>query len=910
MRGKVAVALALCLSVLGIAASGATAAGFGITSASLTLTGEAGAGPRAAGHPDLSMDTRFNVIERAGEKVLAGQLKSIELELPPGLYVDPGAVPTCSMEKLASAVFCNPASQVGVIRVDAAEPDPEGPAPLPIYSMTPSEGEPIALAVSVYGVVQKLRVSVRGEDGYAARITVSPINTGFAVAHAAAELWGVPQDPSHDGDRCLSILDPCEPWEEPARAFLTLPSRCEPLTASLRARSWEEPDAWDGRTFTSEPLTGCDALDFSPRITVRPTTDQADSPTGLDVEVLLPQGDDPEQPASAQARDTTILLPAGLTINPSFANGLEACTTAQIGLISASAGGPVRFDDEPPTCPSASRIGTATVTTALLREPMHGSIYLAEPDRNPFGAPLAAYVDFSGAGIEVKVPARLSPDPGTGRLTISLLDLPQLPFSALRMSIFGGPSAPLRTPPLCGGHETVVSLLPWSAPAAPAVSAADRFAISRTPAPGPCASKPAELPNRFAFRAGSAAAVAGVAAPFLVDLRREDGTAQLSRLDFSLPRGVVAKLAGVPSCPDAALAAADAHGGRAERERPSCPPAARVGAVEVAAGAGAAPYRLTGSVYLAGPHGGAPLSLAMVVPAVAGPFDLGVAVIRAAMRLDPESARISASSDSIPAVLEGIPLDLRAISLRLDRPGFVANPTSCEPMVVEGTAITALGAATPLSDRFQVGGCSRLPFAPELSLQLAGPTHRSAHPRLRATLRVPKRGANLARLALTLPATEYVDATRALAACSRVEYAARDCPPASRLGYARAWSPLLEEQLAGPVYLRASAGRLPDVVAALDGRVQLDLVGRVDAVRGRVRTTFATLPDLPFSKFKLTTFGGRRGLLVNNTELCRAKLRAPTSLFAHNGDAQRRAIRVATSCGSQGDSRGTGNGQD
>lgn len=892
-----AATLALCLGVGGSAVSGAAAAGFGISSASLTLGGEAGAAPQAGGHPDLTLDTHFEVVERAGEKVVAGQLKSFELDLPQGLYVDPGAVPTCSMEKLTSAVFCDPASQVGVVRIDLAEPDPEGPAPLPIYNMTPSGNEPIALGVAVFGVLQKLRVSVRGADGYAARITASPVNGGLAVARASAELWGVPQAASHDADRCVSVLDPCVPWEEPARAFLTLPSRCEPLTVRLRARSWEEPGAWDGRTLTSEPLSGCDRLDFSPRVVARPTADLADSPTGLDVEVLLPQGEDPEQPASPQVRDATILLPEGLTLNPAFANGLEACSPSRIGLIPAPAGDPVRFDDAPPACPSASRIGTATATTPLLGQPLRGSIYLAEPDRNPFGAPLAAYVDLAGAGLEVKLPARLSPDPGTGQLTISLRDLPQLPFAALRMSFFAGPAAALRTPPLCGDYETGVSLRPWSAPQGPATAAADRYAIARSPQPGPCASRQAELPSRFAFRAGSAAPLAGAAAPFLVDLRREDGTGQLSRLDFSPPAGVVAKLAGVATCPDAGLAAAGSAEGRAERERPSCPPASRVGEVEVAAGAGAAPYRLPGSVYLAGPHAGAPLSLALVVPAVAGPFDLGVAVIRVALRLDPESARISASSEPIPALLEGIPLDPRAISLRLDRPGFLANPTSCEPMAVEGTAFTALGAATPLSERFQVGGCSRLPFAPALSLRLAGPTHRSAHPRLRATLRMPPRGARLARLALTLPATELLDGTRALAACPRPQYAARDCPARSRIGYARAWSPLLEQQLAGPVYLRAAGGRLPEVAAALDGRVQLDLVGRVDAVRGRVRVTFATLPDLPFSKFRLTTFGGRRGLLVNNTQLCRARLRAATVLVAHNGDELRRASRVGTGCG-------------
>jgi hypothetical protein len=897
VRVRAAAVLALCLSVLGIAASGSAAAGFGISSASLTLKGEVGSGLQAGGHPDLSVDTTVNVVEGPSGKVVSGQLKSLELDLPPGLYINPGAVPSCSMEKLASTAFCDPASQVGVVRVDLAEP--EGPTPVPIYNMTPPEDEAIVLGASVFGVLQKLRVAVRGEDGYAPRITVSPVNAGLAVASVSAELWGFPQAAAHDADRCLSVLDPCVPLEGPARAFLTLPGRCEPLTMRLRARSWEEPDAWDARTLSSEPLTGCDSLDFSPQARARPTTDLADSPTGLDVEVRLPQSDDPESPAAAQSRDAKVQLPEGLVLNPSSANVLDACSPEQIGLLASGAGGGVRFDDDPPTCPDASRIGTASVTTPLLEAPLRGSVYLAQPHRNPYGSLLAAYVDFSGAGLEVKVPALLSADPDTGRLTISLKDLPQLPFEAFRMSFFGGSSAPLRSPSTCGSYATAFTLVPWSAPQGAAVSSSDRFEISRTPAPGPCASTPAALPDSLAFQAGSTAALAGAYRPFVVDLRREDATGQLTRLSFSPPSGVVAKLAGVAACPDGALAAARSRGGLREQESPSCPASSRVGWVGIAAGAGPTPLRLSGSVYLAGPYEGAPRSLATIVPAVAGPLDLGAVVIRTALRIDPQSARITASSDSIPAVLEGIPLDLRSISLRLDRPGFIGNPTSCEPMAVEGSAGSVSAASTALSSRFQVGGCSRLAFKPKLSLRLVGPTHRSAHPSLRATLRMPKRGANLARLALALPPTEYLDGTRARTACSRAEYAASDCPAGSRVGYARAWSPLLERPLSGPVYQRASDGTLPDVVASLDGGFHLDLVGQVDSTRGRVRATFATLPDVPFSKFRFTVFRGRRGLLVNNTELCRTARYAAASFVAQDGDSLTTRSRVAANCGSR-----------
>jgi hypothetical protein len=325
-----------------------------------------------------------------------------------------------------------------------------------------------------------------------------------------------------------------------------------------------------------------------------------------------------------------------------------------------------------------------------------------------------------------------------------------------------------------------------------------------------------------------------------------------------------------------------------------------VGTVAAGVGAGPTPFYVsTGKAYLAGPYGGAPLSLAIVAPAVAGPFDLGVVVVRTALQVSPESARITAAADSLPVALHGIPLDLRDVRVLLDRPNFTLNPTNCERLSFKGRATSVAGATAPLSERFQVGGCRGLGFKPRLSLSLKGDTKRGGHPALTATLVARRGDANIARAQVALSHAEFLDQAHIGTVCTRVQFAAGKCPAKSIYGHARAVTPLLDRPLAGPVYLRSSSHKLPDLVADLNGQIHIVLDGRIDSIGGGIRTTFERVPDAPVTKFVLSMQGGRAGLLENSTNLCASEHRADAKFLGQNGRTHSFSPVQQSSCGGQ-----------
>ncbi|HYG96769.1 MAG TPA: hypothetical protein VD741_06630, partial [Solirubrobacterales bacterium] len=316
----------------------------------------------------------------------------------------------------------------------------------------------------------------------------------------------------------------------------------------------------------------------------------------------------------------------------------------------------------------------------------------------------------------------------------------------------------------------------------------------------------------------------------------------------------------------------------------------------VGAGAGATPFHLSGPVWLTGPYKGAPLGLAVAIRAVAGPYDLGTVVVRQALHVDPTTAAVTAVSDPLPSILEGIPLRIRTVDVTIDRPGFTVNPTSCAERRIAGALSSTAGATHQAGVRFQVGDCASLGFGPKLSLRLKGGTKRAAHPRLQAVLRQPAGQANIDRVSVALPRSVFLEQAHIRTVCTRVQYAAGNCPAGSVYGYARAFSPLLDEPLQGPVYLRSSDNKLPDLVASLDGQIHIDLVGRIDSVRGGIRTTFERVPDAPVSRFVLQMKGGKKSLLVNSTNLCRGKHRAAVKMTGQNGKRRSSAPGLRTDC--------------
>jgi len=644
---------------------------------------------------------------------------------------------------------------------------------------------------------------------------------------------------------------------------------------------------------------GCDQLEFDPSLEARPTTNAADSPTGLSVDVHVPQASDQCDPgppidcplATAHLRDATVTLAEGLAVNPSSANGLGACSSAQAGLLTPIGSKPIHLSAAGAHCPDDSKIGTVEVETPLLDHPARGAVYVAKPYDNPFDSLLAIYIaiDDPQSGTHATLAGEVHADPAGGRLSSTISENPQLPVEDVKVHLFEGPHAPLRTPATCGAYATTARLTPWSAAnggGGRVANLSDPYEISRGPGRN-CAHSPAELPNSPDLDAGTVSPIAGRYSPLVVDLRREDGTQRFKTISLTPPPGLLAKLAGVEACPDAALAAAAARAGTAEQASPSCPRSSRVGTVYAAAGAGPSPYWAPGAAYLAGPYKGAPLSLAIVTPAVAGPFDLGTVVVRVALRVDPETTRITAVSDPLPEILQGIPLDVRAARVLLDRPQFTRNGTSCDPLVFSGLLISTLGQAAPLSERFQLGECARLAFKPKLSLRLKGGAERAENPKLIADLTAKEGEAGISAASVRLPRSAFLDQSHIRTICTRVQWAADACPKGAIYGRAWAKTPLLDYRLAGNVYLRSSSHKLPDLVVDLRGPasqpIRVDLVGRTDSLKGALRNSFEAVPDAPVSRFHLELFGGKRGLVINSRDVCARPYRASIVLRAHSG---------------------------
>jgi hypothetical protein len=862
-----------------------------------------------------------------------GDLKDIQVALPPGLVGNPTSVSRCTAQQFTTfhdkpvlgtgfaENECPDSSAVGIALLAEVEGSSGIRSSVPIYNMVPPPGIAAQLGFQIYSLPFYIDAEVETGSGGELQVvgTLHNVSQAKRVTAATVILWGTPVDQRHDPIRggCVDQIEDgpislgnCESSQSPPfKPFLRMPTNCSSANLFLTSfDNWTHPGQFFQEPTVSAAASGCAALSFDPTIPAfRPTSEIADSPTGLDVDVHLPQAlhEAPTESAEADLRDVIVSLPPGLLVNPSSANGLSSCSPAQIGL----------NQNQPPTCPASSRIGEVSVDTPLLDHPLPGDVFVATPYDNPFGTLLAIYitVDDPTSGVVVKLPAKVTPDPSTGQLTATVSEAPQVPFEDFKLKFFGGPNAALRSPATCGAYSTQTSLTPWSAPeSGGAVAASDNYSIVSAPAAGPCPTSPGAMPNAPAFEAGSLSNAAGAYSPFVVHLRRDDGTQELASVTVSPPPGLLGKLAGIPSCSEQALAVATAASGRHEQSSPSCPAASQVGTVSVAAGSGPSPYYVEGKAYLAGPYKAAPISLAVITPATAGPFDLGTVVVRAPLYLDEETSQVTVRSDQIPRVLDGIPLDVRSIDITLDRPNFTLNPTTCDPSSVSGAALSILGNPAALSNRFQVGGCAGLPYKPKLTLRLKGSVKRTANPALIATLTAKPGEANTAFAQVKLPKAAFLDNAHIGTICTRVQFAAgpgngAECPLASIYGRAEAITPLLGYPLKGTVFLRASDHPLPDLVVAFSGPayqpIHFALVGRTDSVHGALRNTFEAAPDVPVSKFRLELFGGKRGLIEMSSGFCRSP-RATVRLDGHNGKVfDTTSIAKASACPNRSNER-------
>jgi hypothetical protein len=590
-------------------------------------------------------------------------------------------------------------------------------------------------------------------------------------------------------------------------------------------------------------------------------------------------------------------------LNPSGAVGLQACTDAQFHK------GERVAENE---CPEASEIGNITIVTPVLSQALTGQIYVGEQQSSdPTSGDefrMLGEAKSEELGIVVRVVGNIAADPVTGQLTATLNEqevnpifgalpegLPQAPFEQVIIE-FGAGNPVLTSPPTCSPAETTSVMEPWSTPASTKEPSAS-FTLTESPTGGAC---PTTLgARRFTplYAAKSTDTQGGAYSPFVVNIGNSNGEQELKLVDATLPPGLSGKVAGIPYCSDSALAAAGLRTGKAEQASPSCSSASRIGTATTRAGTGANAASLTGTVYLAGPYRGAPLSMAVITPALQGPFDLGVVVVRIALEVDPETTQVRAVSDAIPDVYSGVKLDLRTINFNLDRSGFTHNPTNCDPKSVAGSlkgggsnpANPAAWSSYPFSVPYQATGCDSLGFKPTLTTKLLGgrsATKRLGHPKIEATLKTREGDANVFRTALTLPPVVLLDNAHIGTVCTRPQLAANECPSDSVYGKATATSPLLEGPLSGNVYLVPSnTGGIPDLLADLHGQVRVELRGVVSASKNAgMRTVFEGTPDAPVSKFTLSMFGGKKGLLQNTKDLCKVKhLGSSLNMRAQNG---------------------------
>jgi len=875
---------------------------------------------QAGAHADFTTNI---TLSRTGNVTYANT-RDVIARLPAGLFGNPEAFPKCTPQQFGfvpEASECPLDSQVGsaevvvggLVSTTVAEP---------IYNM-PVPGGDIVARFGFYAYVYPVFINVRLDPKTNTLVAgTEGTSSGAQLLSAKITFWGVPSAPQHDPLRWTpkeaeTTKGPAggRPSSMPETPFMTNPTSCEPgRQVTITARSYQVPDSPSVVTVPFPQITGCDTVDFNPGVALKPTTTQGTTGSGLDYELDLPTKglEFGHLPFGSEMKRAEVILPEGMTVNPSEAEGLGVCSQADLSR---------ETYDSPPNagCPETSKIGTVEAVSPVIDRKATGSLYLAKPYDNPFGSLLALYMVLKvpDRGLLVTLAGKVTPDPLTGRLTTVFDDIPQLPVSEFRLHFREGARAPLVTPSTCGTHTGISNMTPWARPGSP-VSLGSPFEIESGPDHGACPSGglPPFHPGLLAYPVNQAA---GAYSPFYISLTRTDAEQEITHFSIKLPPGMLGKLAGIPFCPEGAIAAAKArtgiHGGEEELVAPSCPAASEIGSTWVGAGVGTALVYVPGKVYLAGPYHGSALSVVAVTAAKAGPFDLGTVVVREALAVNPETAEVfidATGSDPIPHIIAGVPVRLRDIRVSVDRPEFVLNPTDC---TATSTASTVLGAGldfgSEADDRpvtvtspFQVADCAALGFEPKLALSLKGGTRRGATPALRAVVTARKGDANIDSAQVTLPHSEFLEQSHIRTICTRVQFKegafpGEKCPPGSVYGYARASTPLLDEPIQGPVFLRSSSHNLPDLVAALhSGKIDINLVGRIDSIKGgRIRTTFESVPDAPFTRFVLSMQGGKKGLLVNSTNLCNGTNRSISHFAGQNGKALTTHPVLSVKCG-------------
>ncbi len=841
---------------------------------------------QAGGHPGamttvIGLNSAFGLPHNGTTNTLARSVqdvKDIVIDLPLGFAASTLAAPQCTFSQFNGQI-CPPDTRVGYITTEPLEVAAIHSA---IFNLVPEKGVAGEFGFheenntfTLYGTVAPTPA------GYVLRVTSHDISQ-IDLNRIVTTFFGDPAEADASGNAQVP--------------FFTNPTDCSggPVVTSLYVDSWQDPgsynadgtpdvegdpSAWVKATSSSPPVTGCNALSFTPELEAQPTTHQADTPSGLEFGLRLPQSEVAESPATPALKNATVMFPPGFTLDPSAGSGLEACSEAQVGWT-----GPTLFDFDaaPPQCPEASKIGSLELTTPLIPGTLYGEMYLATQNENPYKSTIGLYVVVQDpvTGVLLKIAGSAAADPRTGQITGVFDENAQLPFSELKLHFFGGPRAEFATPESCGTFTTTSVLEPWSFPdSGPAGSPFESFAIE-TGCVGGFAP---------AFAAGATNLQAGAYTTFVASFSRQDTDQEMGGLSVSLPPGLLANVGGVPLC------------GEAQANAGTCPESTQVGAVKAFAGPGPNPLFVGGKVYLTGPYNGGPYGLSVVVPALAGPFNFGQVVVRQSIRIDPTDAHVTDVSDPFPTILDvtgadgntiGIPIRLRRVDVEIDRPGFTFNPTNCAKLHLGGSMTSTQGVSSTLATPFQVTNCATLKFAPKFAVSTSGKPSRANGASLAVKLTYPTAPsgtqANIARVKVELPKRLPSRLTTLQKACAatRFETNPASCPAASIVGHAKTSTPILSVPLEGPAYFVSHGGEaFPSLVMVLQGGgVTLDLVGSTFISKnGITSSTFKTVPDAPVGSFELTLPQGPYSALAANGNLCRQSLQMPTEFIAQNG---------------------------
>jgi hypothetical protein len=894
---------------------------FGIQRYELSPFNEGGMPATQAGAQPFQLTTTLVTNQTAARQPVALP-KDLSFNLPPGLIGNPTAVAKCNEVDFAALVLetnlCPPNTVVGVATVTANEPIVGIiTKTVPVFDLVPAQGEPARFGFEVIGKIPVvIDTAVRSGRDYGVVATVRNATQTAGLLSSQVTLWGVPGDSHHNNSRgweCVAgetfakqVGKPCPATsQESATPFLRNPTSCasnpaaEPVTSSVEADSWAEPGTfvssqYSWMTSEGEPLgfSGCAALPFSPSIDVAPEAHTAATPTGLTVEVKVPQQAllEPGALAQADVRDSTVTLPQGVELSPSAANGLQACSEAQVGYEGPGQNGIQDFSSAKASCPEASRVGAVRIKTPLLSNDLEGSVYLAAQEANPFGSLVALYLvaEDPVSGVLVKLAGKGELNESTLRVATTFSNTPQVPFEDLKLELFGGPRASLSTPASCGSYATEGVFTPWSGTGAVGVSSpAEEFEVTSGPGGSPC---PGGQPFRPGFLAESQNPAAGAFTTFALELSRPDGDQDLKGLSMHLPGGVAAMLSSVTLCDQAQAAAV------------ACPAGSEVGHSTAVSGLGSEPFTVRGGrVFVTGPYGGAPFGLEIVTPAVAGPFDLGNVVVRSKIFVSPTDASITIVSDPLPTQLKGIPLQLGRVLVSIDRPGFQFNPTNCSALRITGTLTGSAGAQVPVSTAFQASGCQQLPFKPILTVATQGRTSKLDGASLTVRVTSTPGQANIAKTVLSLPSQLPSRLSTLQKACLAVVFEANpaSCPEGSLIGTATVRTPVLSSPLTGPAYLVSHGNAaFPDVEFVLQGEgITLILDGQTNIKGGVTTSSFNAVPDAPVSSFETTLPEGPHSALGATSSLCGQTLTAPTTITGQNGALISQKTRVTiTGC--------------